>query len=119
MLKLRPDKMNVEEIFNMCCDTSMPIRFSVENSLINSYIIYAVACVAFAFRTWEQQLNNGKKRRPSLLKAIVRAFWREYLLLGVLCLINDVIIRIVQPQLLRQFLLYFEYVRLPFVGIAY
>lgn len=61
---------------------------------------------------WEKQLlgaGNGK-RRPSLLKAIANAFWREYFALGVLCLINDVILRIVQPQLLRQFLLYFKYV---------
>lgn len=45
-----------------------------------------------------------------MFKAIAKLFWKEFLLLGVLCLINDVIIKITQPQLLRKFLLYFRYV---------
>lgn len=60
------------------------------------------------FRQWTKEQNKGKNR--SLLRAVAKTFWKEYLFLGFLCLINDVIIRIVQPQLLRQFLLYFKWV---------
>lgn len=64
---------------------------------------YALLC-----RQWTKEQNKPKNR--SLLRAVAKTFWKEYLFLGFLCLINDVIIRIVQPQLLRQFLLYFKYV---------
>lgn len=64
---------------------------------------------SFIRRTWTEQLKEVG-RRPSLLRAIATTFWREYFLLGFWCLINDVLIRIIQPQLLRHFLLYFKYV---------
>lgn len=58
-------------------------------------------------RFWDQQRNgNG---RPSLLVAIAKTFWKEYSIYALLCLINDVVLKIAQPQLLRIFLLYFKY----------
>lgn len=58
-------------------------------------------------RFWVQQ-QNAKNGGASLLKALVKTFWREYAVLALLCLINDVILKIVQPQFLRKFLLYFK-----------
>lgn len=55
---------------------------------------------------WDQQKNA--KNGASLLKALAKTFWREYSVLAVLCLINDVVLKIAQPQLLRRFLLYFK-----------
>lgn len=55
---------------------------------------------------WDQQQNA--KNGPSLLKALAKTFWREYSVLALLCLINDVILKIVQPQFLRKFLLHFK-----------
>lgn len=49
-----------------------------------------------------------KKGRPSLIYAIVQTFWREYTLLGLICVINDVVIRLSQPFLLGQLLMYFR-----------
>lgn len=60
------------------------------------------------FSIFGEKKNDKKSSKPSLLKAIAKLFWKEFLLLGILCLMNDVIIRIVQPQLLRQFLLHFK-----------
>lgn len=62
----------------------------------------------FIFSIFGEKKNDKKSAKPSLLKAVAKLFWKEFLLLGILCLMNDVIIRIVQPQLLRQFLLYFK-----------
>lgn len=62
----------------------------------------------FIFSIFGEKTNNEKSSKPSLLKAVAKLFWKEFLLLGILCLLNDVIIRIVQPQLLRQFLLHFK-----------
>lgn len=55
---------------------------------------------------WDQQKNA--KNGASLLKALAKTFWREYAILALLCLINDVVLKIVQPQFLRKFLLYFK-----------
>lgn len=52
--------------------------------------------------------ERKKDVKSSLIRAVAKLFWKEFLLLGALCLVNDVIIRIVQPQLLRQFLLFFK-----------
>lgn len=60
-------------------------------------------------RFWDLQ-QNAKNGGASLLKALVKTFWREYAVLALLCLINDVILKIVQPQFLRKFLLYFKWV---------
>lgn len=48
--------------------------------------------------------------RPSLLKAIFKTFWREYAILGCICFVNDVFIRLSQPYLLGRLLLYFRWV---------
>ncbi|KAG4077286.1 hypothetical protein HA402_009915 [Bradysia odoriphaga] len=55
---------------------------------------------------WRKQVNSPG--RPSLILAIVATFWREYLLLGCICIFNDIFIRLAQPFLLGRLLLYFR-----------
>lgn len=50
---------------------------------------------------------NGKKK-PSLIKAIAKTFWREYALLGFIQFFNDIVIRLSQPLFLGWFLDYFS-----------
>lgn len=47
-------------------------------------------------------------KRPSLLKAIMTTFWKEYFMFSMLCFFNDVIIRLGQPLLLGKLLMYFR-----------
>ncbi|KAJ6642101.1 ATP-binding cassette sub-family C member 4 [Pseudolycoriella hygida] len=56
---------------------------------------------------WRKQINGPG--RPSLILAIVATFWREYLLLGLICAINDIFIRLAQPFLLGRLLTYFRH----------
>ncbi|XP_031635712.1 multidrug resistance-associated protein 4-like [Contarinia nasturtii] len=57
-------------------------------------------------RFWDQEQNE--KKCASLFRAIAKTFWKEYLVLALLCLVNDVILKIAQPQLFRRFLQYFK-----------
>ncbi|XP_053670820.1 ATP-binding cassette sub-family C member 4-like [Anopheles nili] len=54
---------------------------------------------------FEQQAGPG---RPSLVKAIFKTFWREYGVLGLITIINDIFIRLAQPIFLGWLLLYFR-----------
>uniref|UniRef100_A0A2M3ZKJ0 Putative abc transporter n=1 Tax=Anopheles braziliensis TaxID=58242 RepID=A0A2M3ZKJ0_9DIPT len=54
---------------------------------------------------FEQQAGPG---RPSLVKAIFKTFWREYGLLGLITIINDIVIRLAQPIFLGWLLMYFR-----------
>ncbi|KFB40460.1 AGAP001775-PA-like protein [Anopheles sinensis] len=54
---------------------------------------------------FEQQAGPG---RPSLVKAIFKTFWREYGVLGIITVFNDIFIRLAQPIFLGQLLLYFR-----------
>ncbi|GAB0087981.1 hypothetical protein DMENIID0001_023540 [Sergentomyia squamirostris] len=58
-------------------------------------------------RKWEDQLRNTSSR-PSLITAIAITFWREFVCLGLIVVTNDFVIRLVQPLLLHQLLLYFR-----------
>lgn len=49
-----------------------------------------------------------RKRKPSLLRAVVKTFWLEILILGILCFMNDVVIRLILPFLLENLLEYFK-----------
>ena len=49
---------------------------------------------------------NGKKK-PSLIKAIARTFWRDYAMIGFIQFFNDIVIRLTQPILLGWLLSYF------------
>lgn len=51
--------------------------------------------------------KNGKYS-PSLLKAMVRAFWTEGIVLGILLAISDIGVRLNQPRLLGGMLSYFK-----------
>lgn len=53
--------------------------------------------------------RNGKTK-PLLWRAIVKTFWPEYLLTGMLNLIFDIIAPITLPFLLKNLLEYFRYV---------
>lgn len=52
--------------------------------------------------------NKQNTNKPSLLRAIFKTFWRELMITQLLYLMNDVIIRLVQPILLGELLLYFR-----------
>lgn len=60
----------------------------------------------FPSSKWRKQINSPG--RPSLILAIVATFWREYLLLGFICVFNDIFIRLAQPFLLGRLLEYFR-----------
>lgn len=57
-------------------------------------------------RKWEKELTKSK--RPSLLKALIATFWREYGLLSLICACNDLVAQLGQPLLLGQLLHYFQ-----------
>lgn len=61
-------------------------------------------------RQWEKEVKKAEngKYDPSLLKSLVRAFWIEGMLLGVLLVISDFGIRLNQPRLLGGMLEYFR-----------
>lgn len=60
-----------------------------------------------AFRNWAKQL---KSREPSLIRAVGVTFWKEYALFSLLVGFNDIILRLAQPLLIGQMLLYFRLV---------
>ncbi|XP_055306698.1 ATP-binding cassette sub-family C member 4-like [Sitodiplosis mosellana] len=55
---------------------------------------------------WKKQ--QAKSKRPSLIKALIATLWREYALLSFVCTFNDIVLRLGQPLLLGQLLLYFR-----------
>ncbi|XP_070491925.1 probable multidrug resistance-associated protein lethal(2)03659 [Chironomus tepperi] len=58
-------------------------------------------------KNWNRQINKSNKR-PSLIKAITKTFWREYLVLGVYEFINDIVVRLSLPLFLGRLLDYFS-----------
>ena len=68
--------------------------------------IYFFSSVFFFFRNWTQQVNGKKK--PSLIKAIAKTFWREYAVLGFIQFFNDIVVRLSQPMFLGWLLDYFS-----------
>ncbi|XP_078045915.1 putative multidrug resistance-associated protein lethal(2)03659 isoform X1 [Augochlora pura] len=61
-------------------------------------------------KRWKIELENAKrnKRRPSLLRAIFRAFLWEYSLLGLMQILNEFVLRLGTPILLGGLLRYFK-----------
>lgn len=53
------------------------------------------------------QLENSATKRPSLIRAVVFTFWREYSTLGLITIMNE-IVRIIQPLLLGRLLQFFR-----------
>lgn len=62
--------------------------------------------VSFVYRNWTKQISRNTK--PSLIKAIAKTFWREYVLLGFIQFFNDIVIRLTQPIFLGLLLDYFR-----------
>lgn len=58
-------------------------------------------------RKWQAQLANSAAKRPSLMKAVVFTFWREYTQLGLITICSEVV-RIIQPLLLGRLLKFFS-----------
>ncbi|XP_072383363.1 ATP-binding cassette sub-family C member 4-like isoform X2 [Diabrotica undecimpunctata] len=58
-------------------------------------------------RNWEKQ-KLKQKGKPSLLRAVAITYWFEYLRLGFLTLIGDVVIRVSQPYVLGLLLTYYS-----------
>lgn len=59
-------------------------------------------------RKWREECD--KKSKPSLLRALTKTFWPEYLLIGILNLCFDVVAPLIVPFLLKNLLEYFRYV---------
>lgn len=60
----------------------------------------------FSFRTWCDECK--KKGKPSLVRAVAKAFWPEISIMGFLCFMNDVVVRLILPFLLEGLLSYFR-----------
>lgn len=67
-------------------------------------IVFVV--VVFLCRNWKKQLD--KPGRPSIIKAVIATFWKEYTLFGLMCGFNDIVLRLIQPLLLGELLKYFR-----------
>lgn len=62
----------------------------------------------FPFRCYRHyQYECRKVGKPSLFRAVVKTFWKEFTVTGVMYLLHD-IGRLAQPLLLGQLLLYFR-----------
>ncbi|XP_031635983.1 multidrug resistance-associated protein 4-like [Contarinia nasturtii] len=57
-------------------------------------------------KTWLEECK--KKSKPSLVRAVVKAFWFELIIMGILSFLNDVVIRLIIPFLLEKLLSYFR-----------
>ncbi|XP_072387967.1 ATP-binding cassette sub-family C member 4-like [Diabrotica undecimpunctata] len=61
-------------------------------------------------KNWNRELElvkQNKKEKPSLFKAVVRTFWLEYLLIGIIAAVSDIGIRSFQPSMLGGVLDYY------------
>lgn len=61
-------------------------------------------------KNWKAQLSlaaQNPKKSPSLLKAVVKTFWVEYALLGLLTGFGDLVLRTFQPTMLEGVLKYY------------
>uniref|UniRef100_A0A182MTX2 Uncharacterized protein n=1 Tax=Anopheles culicifacies TaxID=139723 RepID=A0A182MTX2_9DIPT len=62
-------------------------------------------------RQWNRQLELGRQTpscSPSLVRAIFRTLWKEWLTLSILALLAEVVLRLLQPIFLGRMLLYFR-----------
>uniref|UniRef100_A0A8C3VTT8 Multidrug resistance-associated protein 4 n=1 Tax=Catagonus wagneri TaxID=51154 RepID=A0A8C3VTT8_9CETA len=59
---------------------------------------------------WDQEVSRAKNdtQKPSLMKAIIKCYWKSYLVLGILTFLEEGT-RIGQPILLGKIISYFEY----------
>eukprot|EP00102_Acyrthosiphon_pisum_P020913 XP_016658123.1 PREDICTED: multidrug resistance-associated protein 4 isoform X2 [Acyrthosiphon pisum] len=61
-------------------------------------------------KTWRSELNNARvaNRKPTLLRALIRMFGAEYMFLGIVICILEIIFKISQPILLGELLEYYN-----------
>lgn len=59
------------------------------------------------YRKWHEECKKNVK--PSLVRAIILTFPFECIMMGILCFINDVVLRLILPFYLEHLLLYFRY----------
>lgn len=81
-------------------------RESRESPSINEPSVFSFSHSRTIFRHWNAQLKTNSKN-PSLIKAIYKTFWREYLFLGCIQFSHDILIRLTQPIFLGLLLSYF------------
>lgn len=58
-------------------------------------------------RNWKKQLAKPGGR-PSIIRAVVATFWREYTIFGLMCGFNDIVLRLLQPWFLGELLKFFR-----------
>ncbi|XP_035867120.1 multidrug resistance-associated protein 4 [Phyllostomus discolor] len=60
-------------------------------------------------RYWDKEVSRAEKdsQKPSLTKAIIKCYWKSYLILGIFTLVEESI-RITQPVFLGKIISYFE-----------
>jgi ATP-binding cassette subfamily C (CFTR/MRP) protein 4 len=63
-------------------------------------------------RQWNKQMEKIKKSKkhgsPSLLKVLIATFWPEYLGLGIILVVMDLLVRLTQPMMLGKLLDHFR-----------
>uniref|UniRef100_A0A8D1GHM6 Cystic fibrosis transmembrane conductance regulator n=1 Tax=Sus scrofa TaxID=9823 RepID=A0A8D1GHM6_PIG len=67
-------------------------------------------CFVSPRRCWDQEVSRAEKdaREPSLTKAIIKCYWKPYLVLGIFTFLEEGT-RIVHPVLLGKIISYLEY----------
>lgn len=60
------------------------------------------------FSSWQEEIKNN--RNPSLVRALIKAFWRETVVLGILCFFTDCIAKSAFSILIGKILSFFRYV---------
>lgn len=51
---------------------------------------------------------SAKRKHPSIVKVIAKTFWKDYAVLAIVIVFNDMVLRLAQPYLLGQLLRYFR-----------
>ncbi|XP_057665405.1 ATP-binding cassette subfamily C member 4-like isoform X2 [Diorhabda carinulata] len=62
-------------------------------------------------RNWEEEIEISRKRnnkKPSLKKAVFKTFWKTYLFPGIGIFTQCVVIRMIQPLILAEFISFFD-----------
>lgn len=60
----------------------------------------------FFYRKWFDE--RKRKTSPSLMWAVAKAFWPELLVMGILCFISDIVVRLILPYQLEGLLSYYS-----------
>lgn len=77
----------------------------------HSKSVFKLKFESFILRTWQVECKNQLK--PSLTRAVLKTFWYELFIMGILCFISELVLRLALSFVLDNFLSYFRYVLLP------